>query len=415
MKKKKRSLVRQTAFLALLIAVIAFSTAYFCFPALLFKSSGGSGWSDASATESITPNRVNILLLGFDRDAGRESVYSIFRPDTIMIASLDLKERSVSLVSIPRDSYVKIAGTEIYDKINHSYMYGYNMAGVTDKHQSGVNTVIRTVEEFLGGIPVNCHVIVDMDGAREVVDRVGGVYFDVKHPVRADFGRGALLLDQGYQLLDGEKFLTFVRDRSIGGDFGRASRQQEVLVEAFRQIKERGKLRDIPAMYRSVQNNVETNLNAAQIAQLALFGLRVKAEDISMDVFTGSGQYAPRNGLNISYVVINEQSRVELIKKVFGVDVPAREQITLPGPGMAPLPAGDEWEIDEYIPPLELDPGDDIDDKPGPVEDDPPETPGDDTDPDGDDDPDPDSETPAPPGEENDPPPDENDASEEEN
>ena len=137
-----------------------------------------------------------------------------------MIASLNFKSNEVSLVSIPRDSYVKIAGTEIYDKINHSYMYGHGLPDVKDPHQSGIDTTIRTIEDFLGGIPIHYYVTVDMDGVREVVDQVGGVYFDVKYPVRSDYGRGYLMLDQGYQLLDGKKFLIFVRDRSVGGDFG---------------------------------------------------------------------------------------------------------------------------------------------------------------------------------------------------
>lgn len=343
MKKKRRNIVGKTALLAIIVAVTAFSAAYFFFPALFFKSSG-ERWSGGAAAEDITPGRVNILLMGFDRDASREGVYSIFRPDTLMIASLDLKNRDVSLISIPRDSYVKIANSEIYDKINHSYMYGYRREGAGDAHQSGIDTTIGTVEDFLGGVPIHYYVSVDMDGVREMVDRVGGVYFDVKYPVRSDFGRGYLMLDEGYQLLDGNKFLTYVRDRSVGGDFGRAARQQEIMIEAFSQIKKRGKIWDIPALYSSARHSMETNLNKAQIVQLALLGLRVKADTISTHVFTGSIQFAPQGGLDISYVVIDEQLRVQLIKEVFGADVPAREQITLPGPSYRPPePLPSEW------------------------------------------------------------------------
>ncbi len=343
MKKKRRNLVGRTAFLAVFVALTAFGAAYFFFPSLFFKSSG-ERWSGGVTAKDITPGRVNILLLGFDRDAGREGVYSIFRPDTLMIASIDLKSRDVSLLSIPRDSYVKIANSEIYDKINHSYMYGYRREAAGDPHQSGIDTVIGTVEDFLGGVPIHYYVSVDMDGVREMVDRVGGVYFDVKYPVRSDFGRGYLLLDQGYQLLDGNKFLIYVRDRSVGGDFGRAARQQEIMIEAFKQIRKQGRLKDIPALYRSAQHSIETNLNTAQIVQLALFGLRVKADTITAHVFTGSIQFAPQGGLDISYVVVDEQLRVKLIKEVFGADVPPREQITLPGPSYrSPEPLPSEW------------------------------------------------------------------------
>ena len=104
------------------------------------------------------------------------------------------------------------------------------------------------------------------------------------------------------------------------------------MIEALHQIKKRGKLSDIPALYRSIQDNLETDLSAAQIAQLALFGLKLNTDEITTHLFEGSCQTAPKNGLNISYVVIDEKKRVELIEAVFGVKVSERPQITLPGP-----------------------------------------------------------------------------------
>jgi anionic cell wall polymer biosynthesis LytR-Cps2A-Psr (LCP) family protein len=109
----------------------------------------------------------NVALLGFDRSAARESQYSLFRPDTIMIAALNFRSGKVALVSIPRDSYVKIHGTGVYDKINHSYMYGFiRTADDANPHLGGIENVIRTVEDFLGGIAIHDYVIVDMDGAK---------------------------------------------------------------------------------------------------------------------------------------------------------------------------------------------------------------------------------------------------------
>lgn len=328
---------KKVLIISLIMAVAAAAVCagfYLSSPARLFKIGGEGGTS-----EELAAGRLNIALLGFDGDKHRGKTSSVFRTDTIMIASLDLKGGRVSLASIPRDSYVKIAGTNRHDKINHAYVHGYNAGKGQDRHQSGLDTVIRTIEDFLGGIPVHYYVTVDMDGVAAVVDRVGGVYFDVPHQVRTDYGRGRLLLDKGYQLLDGKKFLNFVRDRSVGGDFGRASRQQEIMVEAFRQIKAKGKLCDIPALYRSLKNNVKTNLNAAQIAQLAVFGMKVKPDQIATRVFTGNSRYAASGGVNISYVVIDEKRRVELIREVFGVQVAERSQAVLPAPIQRPKPS----------------------------------------------------------------------------
>lgn len=326
---KRKALVKITV-ITLAAIVALFGAVYLISPALFLTLGNNQG--GAAAAELFASDRLNVALFGFDGNKSRKASSSVFRTDTIMVASLDLKTREASLVSIPRDSYVKIAGTETYDKINAAYVYGYNAGDGEDKHRNAIDTAVRTVEDFLGGVPIHYYVAIDMDGVGEVVDRVGGVYFDVPYPVRTDYGRGRLLLDEGYQLLNGKKFLHYVRDRSVGGDFGRASRQQEILIEALRQIRERGKLSDIPALYRSIQNNLETDLSAAQIAQLALYGLKLDLAGITTHLFEGSCQTAPKNGLNISYVVIDEKKRVELIETVFGVIVAERPQITLPGP-----------------------------------------------------------------------------------
>ncbi|MGB4243845.1 MAG: hypothetical protein WBK42_09865, partial [Dethiobacteria bacterium] len=65
---------------------------------------------------------------------------------------------------------------------------------------------------------------------------------------------------------------------------------------------------------------------------LAVFGLKVDPEDINTYIFSGTNQFAPRGDQDISYLVIDERARVELIKEVFGITVEQRPQITLPGP-----------------------------------------------------------------------------------
>lgn len=292
---------------------------------------------------------INVALLGFDREAERDRYYRIYRPDTIMIAALDLQETLISLVSIPRDSYVKIHGTGGYDKINHSYMYGHDRQGVEDPHRSGMDTVLKTIEDFLGGIPVHYYVSLDMDGVAEIIDQLGGLYFNVDVEVRGDLGKGRLLLEKGYQHLDGAGFLCYVRDRGTGGDLGRTQRQQRILVAAFKQLRRQGRLSELPGLYRSLTENVETNLSFRQMASLALFGTGVEPVTIKTHAFAGVMQYAPRGSIDaLNYWVIDEQARVELIEAVFGVTVPLLTQITLPGPRRPEAPPS----VGEPPPPL---------------------------------------------------------------
>jgi LCP family protein required for cell wall assembly len=277
---------------------------------------------------------VNIALLGFDRNEAREKRYRIFRPDTIMIAAINLRgSPSVSLVNIPRDSYVKIHVTGGYDKINHSYMYGYDQPGAEDRHRSGMDSVLKTIEDFLGGVPVHYYVSVDMDGAAGIVDHLGGFYYNVDLVVRADMGRGRLLLKKGYQHLNGKDFLRYVRYRGTGGDLGRTQRQQKILIEAFRQLRRQGRLSELPSLYRTVRENVETDLSLRQIAALALLGAQIDPEEIKSYAFSGEMQYAPRGKIDaLNYWVIDEKDRVRLIREVFGKRVALLPQQALPGP-----------------------------------------------------------------------------------
>ncbi len=337
-KKKKGSfLLKLVVVIIVLFLMGGILLAYF--PGFVFnratalpgtKSENGLG-------DLFESDRINIVLLGFDRSAARDKGQSLFRPDTIMIASMNVKEARVSLVSIPRDSYVRIHGTDIHDKINHSYMYGYYRAGEgEDPHEIALQTVLKTVQDFLGGIPLHAYLAVDMDGAANVIDSIGGVYYDVEFDVRSDFGRGRILVPKGYQLLDGKHFMHYVRNRAgnQGGERGRTERQQEILIALFDQLKSSGSLVKIPEIYRGFDASTETSLTIPQIAALGLFGLRVDSSEITTNVFSGQGQLSYRNGQNIWYLVIDEDMRVKIIKEVFGVSVEKRTQIRLPGPVM---------------------------------------------------------------------------------
>lgn len=290
-------------------------------------------FSDEEWSACFDKGVVNIALLGFDRNAARDKHYRLYRPDTIMIASLNFRKHSVSMVNIPRDSYVKIHGTDSYDKINHSYMYGHERIGVEDPHRSGIDNVLKTIEDFLGGISVHYYVSLDMDGVAEIVDKLGGFYYEVDVEVRSKMGRGSLLLEKGYQQLNGKKFLYYVRDRATGGDRERSKRQQQIMITAFKQLRRQGRLSELPGLLETLKENVETNLSLRQIASLALFGARVEPDTIQTFVFNGEMQFAPRGNIDaLNYWVIDEKARVDLIKEIFGVKVALLPQITLPGP-----------------------------------------------------------------------------------
>ncbi len=315
---------------------------------------------ESEVARNFDKNIINFALLGFDRKASRDDEYGngAYRPDTIMVLSINFETKDVSIISIQRDTYVEIYGQDGHDKINHAYGYGYRNPGAQDPHLNGIKTTVRTIQNFLGGVPMHYYVVLDMDGVVEIIDTVGGIYYDVDVTVRSHAGRGEIVVHEGFQKLDGDKFMEYLRARHMDHDFARMERQQNIMIEAFEQMKDRGKLKQVPEIYRSLQEHVDTNLSVSQMGALALYGMEIDTSEIDAYTFEGSGQHDARG---IWYLVVDEEKRVELIEDVFGVAVEKRPQKPLPGQRVTPQeevpPVEEESEPEvEYDPPPEPEP-----------------------------------------------------------
>ncbi len=359
MEHKKRSLsgfLVKAVVLAVLGLFILFLTTAF-YPGIIFSASAGYQGDDFPGAET-----VNLVLLGFDRSAARDSGTNLFRPDTILIAAIDTRTASVSMVSIPRDSYVKINGRDIYDKINHSYMHGYYSVPETeDRHMAGIKTTLFTIQDFLGGLPLHGYLVVDMDGAAKIIDSVGGIYYDAEEDIRSDYGRGSVQIEKGYQLLDGYQVLQYTRNRAdyLGGERGRTIRQQKILKALFSKMISFEGIFKMPALLFSMQSNLETDLSVPRLAALGLLGFRIDREQITTGSFSGEGRLSYRDGQNIYYLLINEAERVEMIRNIFGVEVALRSGPDLPGPVVTePTP--------EQTPEIEIGPPDEPKPEPEP-------------------------------------------------
>lgn len=360
---------KKTILMIIILAMVLLFAVVMAPPVLLYYSAHAFAIADAPENGSALPvssgdyisqltdqldgDKINIVLLGLDGDKRRQERGDLCRPDTIMVASFQFHPPEVSLVNIPRDSYVKIydpEGRARYDKINHSYMYGYRRAESNhDPHQSGLEYTLKTIIDFLGGVSIHGFVVLDMENAATIVDTMGGLYYDVEVEVRSHLGHGRLLVEKGKQHLDGQKLMDYVRNRAQyqGGESERIARQQDIMIALFKQFKQDGRLLDLPGFYRTVSQNIETNLSISQIGAMGILGMRVDPDEIKTYLFTGRGQLSYQNGQNIWYLVIDEEERVHIISEVFGVDVEKRPQLTLPGPSYPePEAANDERKKD---------------------------------------------------------------------
>jgi polyisoprenyl-teichoic acid--peptidoglycan teichoic acid transferase len=179
---------------------------------------------------------MNVLLVGSDsrsrltgdlaEQAGKNQV-SGSRSDTIMVLHVDAKSKKAAILSIPRDLYVKVPGTNRSDRINTTFASG------------GAAGLVRTIKENLG-IQVNHYMEVDFVGFRSIVDTVGGVSVYVPAPARDNLS-GLDIKTPGCVEFNGDTALAWVRSRNYEyfesgrwrtdptSDLGRIQRQQDFI------------------------------------------------------------------------------------------------------------------------------------------------------------------------------------------
>ncbi|MCX5749952.1 MAG: LCP family protein [Candidatus Saganbacteria bacterium] len=206
---------------------------------------------------TLSPSNVqfpemNILLLGIDATEG------VNRSDTIMVMHIDPESKTVSIVSIPRDTLVVIPGIRI-DKINHAYAFG------------GPELACATTSSFLN-VPINYYIKIKVDGLANIIDRLGGVMVDVDQRMYYVDYAGGLFIDlkPGVQRLNGKQAIGYLRFRhDAKGDFGRIKRQQKFLQEVVTEMAGTKNIVQVYQLLMDMLGCVETNLSTSQILGLA--------------------------------------------------------------------------------------------------------------------------------------------------
>lgn len=203
----------------------------------------------------VAKDKTTVMIMGVD-----ERVDDVGRSDTLMIATVDPKKKSASLLSIPRDTRVHVPGYG-YDKINVAYSLG------------GHQLTQDTVEEFLD-TPVEHYVLVKVPAFKRIIDAIGGVDIDVEKRMYYvdewdDDGGLVIDLQPGWQHMDGKTAITYVRYRDEEGDIGRIGRQQKFMQAVMDQVLSPSIIPRLPAIIREVMTSVETDLSFRQCLELA--------------------------------------------------------------------------------------------------------------------------------------------------
>ena len=227
--------------------------------------------------------RVTLLVLGIDyRDweAGAGSP----RSDSMMLVTIDPITMQAGMISIPRDLWVEIPGFN-FNRINTAYMFGeaYRLPG------GGPDLAIKTVEGLLG-VPIQYFAVIDFQTFERMIDELGGVDVEVKQRIMISaIGGHQRWLEPGLHHLDGPDTLAYARVRKgAGDDFGRADRQQQVLLAVLERVVSLDMLPILisraPALYQELSSGVRTNLSLEQMISLALLAVKVPGENIRKGV-----------------------------------------------------------------------------------------------------------------------------------
>src|ERR1700687_2589818 len=200
----------------------------------------------------------------------------------MLLVSVDFDAHAMAMVSIPRDGFVAIPGHG-NERVNAAYTFGE-----IDARGTGPTLAKRTVAQLFG-VPVDRYGLVDIHSMEQVIDTLGGLWID--NPTRLvdreyptdDYGTITIDIPAGRQLMDGVTAVQYARTRHPDSDYGRQTRQQQVLLAIRNQALQLQTLPKLPQLVPQVLDLVHTDLTPVEVGQLMNFG---RGLDASKDVVT---------------------------------------------------------------------------------------------------------------------------------
>ncbi|MFT0794978.1 LCP family protein [Synechococcus sp. H70.1] len=226
---------------------------------------------------------LHILILGTDKPdptlSGSGVARFNSRSDTILLARFDPQERRITVLSIPRDTRVRLPGFGVA-KINAANLVG------------GPALTAQVVSQLLGGIPIDRYVRLNTEALEAIIDAVGGVEVYVPEPMQyVDRTQQLFInLEPGWHRLNGKQaqhFARFRRDHLGLGDIGRVQRQQELLRALSRELLSPAVWPRIPQVLQVVRTHLDTNLTWEEVLSLAKFLLTYGGDRIDLLLLPG--------------------------------------------------------------------------------------------------------------------------------
>ena len=306
-KKKKKHRIIKRIFLTILVLILI---AGIVFGALVMKNGGGltglvTTVVGSSKSKIKTLPDVYALCIGVSQNM----------TDTIMVAKYSPQNEQASLLSIPRDKYCgkSKASASASDKINAIYPI------------SGPAKTMERVND-LTGLNIKYYIVVDTKALRDLVDCIGGVYFDV--PIKMDYDDTsqnlAIHLEAGYQLLNGTQAEGVCRFRhnnngtsypvSYGdNDLGRMRTQREFIKQTVKQTLKVSNITKIDDIMKIAQEEVETNIDWNVARDYIAAAVNFNTDNLKSEQLPGSTGYLN----DVSFFFADENRTKQVVQSIF--------------------------------------------------------------------------------------------------
>ncbi|MFL0251207.1 LCP family protein [Clostridium neuense] len=295
---KKSLITISVVLVCLVVGVIGFS--YISLSAMKTNSKD----INLEASKPEGKENVNFLLTGVDigsSEAGIDNASQ--RTDTIMVVSYDPNLKTIKLISIPRDTKIKINGKNA--KINSAVPIG------------GAKLLADEVQGILG-ININYYMQVDYAAFRSIIDSLGGIDVDIENEMNYDDPAQNLHIhfNKGKQHLNGEKAEEFFRWRKNNdgtgfaeGDIGRIKSQHNFMEAVVQKLKTKRAIFKLPSILKAIAKNTKTNMAVSDIVKYGLAALKVDKSNINMSTIKGTAMYIG----GVSYFVCDPKGSSQIV------------------------------------------------------------------------------------------------------
>ena len=223
--------------------------------------------------------RLNVLILGLDgrKEDGPDMPR---RTDSMLFVSFDTQNKKVAALSIPRDTLASIPVKDKKEKINHAYAYGKE-------------ALSRQAVADLLQVPVNYHAVIDAECFMHIIDILGGIGIYVENDMNYEDPYQDLYIHikKGYQRLDGEQAIKYIRFRSDElGDVGRVLRQQKFLKAFCEQLFSFSSPTKLPYLKPVFEEMLQTDVSLLGFTKMILSFKQYSKEGIDFEMLPGEFQ-----------------------------------------------------------------------------------------------------------------------------